>query len=372
VYSNGALVVNWVASYSAYPVIDGDMAKLTEKGNYGNYDAHFIPVVAKNPNNAQAMSYYPTKPNQNHTYTEMVVFESAQCLPRYLVELQLSLPKALAGLSISSVNLDTFFPSNHTSITPNYLLAAAHAAYQHCLSKPYSLAQHQGKDWTKMDWQFSDKGITISRPNHGLAHTLRSMAYAPYVVEAYIEYHEDDLTVSKTKALKASIAELQLALLFFVAGRENEMSSFNDAIVYKRFRENSALWFEKYVQYSQLNLPADKLALYKDAIIKSSFTISPIHSIMKICHDLDTMRCMNKQTYGLICNDIAKQIGQNHTERLQELVWLSLITTGDRVLAKDESRDYDADKFITASTDPSKCLAQIQWAIKGWKQKHGL
>jgi hypothetical protein len=197
------------------------------------------------------------------------------------------------------------------------------------------------------------------------------MAYVPYVIKAYIEHHEDDLTGKKIKELKASIAELQLALLFFVAGRENEMSSFDDVVAYKRFRENSALAFEQYVKNSQLNLPADKLALYKDAIIKSSFT-SPIHSIMKVCHDLDTMRCMSKQIYGSICHDIAKQIGQNHTEHLQELVWLSLITTGDRVLAKDDSREYDADKFVAASTDPSKCLAQIQWAIKGWKQKNGI
>ena len=94
VYSQGALFLNWVAIYSAYPTIEGDMGKLTEKGNYQNYDAHFVPVVPKtsNPNES---SYFPCKPNQKHTYTEVVVFDSAACLPRYLVQLQPILTKTL-------------------------------------------------------------------------------------------------------------------------------------------------------------------------------------------------------------------------------------------------------------------------------------
>eukprot|EP00727_Mastigamoeba_balamuthi_P001731 m51a1_g11555 hypothetical protein (584) ;mRNA; r:4175-16007 len=43
VYSRGALLVNWVSFFSAYPVVDGDMEKLVGKGSYSNYDAHFIP-----------------------------------------------------------------------------------------------------------------------------------------------------------------------------------------------------------------------------------------------------------------------------------------------------------------------------------------
>lgn len=93
VYSRGALILNWVATFSAYPVIDGDMPKLTEKGNYQNYDAHFIPVAPANPTNPYEVNYFPCKPNQKHQYTEVVVFEKSQCLPRYLVELQPNLPK---------------------------------------------------------------------------------------------------------------------------------------------------------------------------------------------------------------------------------------------------------------------------------------
>jgi len=99
----GALILNWTAFFSAYPVMDGDMKKLETKGNYSNYDAHFIPVVPRNPDNPGEVVYYPTKPNKSSTYTELVVFQSAACLPRYLVELQPMLVKPITSSGV-------FFP----------------------------------------------------------------------------------------------------------------------------------------------------------------------------------------------------------------------------------------------------------------------
>ncbi len=93
-YPRPALLMNWVASFSAYPVIDGDMPELQGKGNYGNHDAHFIPVRPANPKDPQEVNFYPCRLNEKYTYTEMVVFQSAQCLPRYVVELQSDLLKS--------------------------------------------------------------------------------------------------------------------------------------------------------------------------------------------------------------------------------------------------------------------------------------
>jgi len=93
-YCQGALLVNWVAFYSAYPVIDGDMDKLMGKPAYQNYDAHFVPVVPQFPD-PDCASFIPCKPKQKHRYQEIVVFDSARCLPRYLVELQPSFPKTI-------------------------------------------------------------------------------------------------------------------------------------------------------------------------------------------------------------------------------------------------------------------------------------
>lgn len=93
IYSKGALLLNWYACFSVYPVIEGDLTKLIGKGNYGNYDAHVAPVVPEFPGEPESDSYIPCKPGQIPQYTEIVVFETSQCLPRYLVELQKSLLK---------------------------------------------------------------------------------------------------------------------------------------------------------------------------------------------------------------------------------------------------------------------------------------
>jgi WD40 repeat protein/serine/threonine protein kinase len=103
VYFRGALLMNWAACRSAYPVIDGDMSKLTGKANYQNYDAHLVPVVPEHPLHDDSASYIPCKPGQIPRYTEMVVFDRTQCLPRYLVELQPSLPKAPSAQPVASL-----------------------------------------------------------------------------------------------------------------------------------------------------------------------------------------------------------------------------------------------------------------------------
>jgi hypothetical protein len=99
VYAQGALIINWVAVYSVFPTIHGDMDKLKGKGNYQNYDGHFVPVYPKNPNNPHEAVYYPCTPQQKHVYTELVVFDPAQVLPRYLITLQPALPSSPQVLS---------------------------------------------------------------------------------------------------------------------------------------------------------------------------------------------------------------------------------------------------------------------------------
>jgi hypothetical protein len=101
VYSSGALLLNWVAVFSPFPVIAQDEENLIEKGNFQNYDAHFAPVYPSQPGSA---SYYACPHDQPHKYTELVVFDSSQILPHYIVELQpnlnlhsLSPPTSLAA-----------------------------------------------------------------------------------------------------------------------------------------------------------------------------------------------------------------------------------------------------------------------------------
>src|SRR5262249_54780434 len=58
------------------------------RASYANYDAHVVPVRPKNPYNQREDTYHPCRIDESPTYTEVVVFDKAQCLPRYLIGLQ--------------------------------------------------------------------------------------------------------------------------------------------------------------------------------------------------------------------------------------------------------------------------------------------
>ena len=93
-YSKGALTLNWMASYSAYPVIYGDLEKLTTTDKYKNYDSHFVPLCAEEAKGTLEVNYLPTKPQQTADCHAMLVVNNEQCLPRYLVHLQATLLKS--------------------------------------------------------------------------------------------------------------------------------------------------------------------------------------------------------------------------------------------------------------------------------------
>ena len=67
------------------------MATLEGKGAYQNYDAHFIPVASVQPNNPKCMVYYPCFENQKPAWDEIVVFQQAQTLPSFIIEVQADL-----------------------------------------------------------------------------------------------------------------------------------------------------------------------------------------------------------------------------------------------------------------------------------------
>lgn len=86
VYSDGTLLLNWVAFYSPFPVVRSDMSFLARGANYSNYDAHYALVVPYDKVNTEA--YVPlSELQQKYQYDELVVFESSQVLPRYLITL---------------------------------------------------------------------------------------------------------------------------------------------------------------------------------------------------------------------------------------------------------------------------------------------
>jgi len=87
----GVICLAWVSMREPFPFAgDDDQSEMAEQrgiGAYKSYDAHIIPVV-RQPNSL----YYPTKPGENPTYYELVVFNSTQTLPCFIVELMVDSP----------------------------------------------------------------------------------------------------------------------------------------------------------------------------------------------------------------------------------------------------------------------------------------
>ncbi len=114
-YSKGALLLSWVSMREPYPVISdkaypqkcSDMQMLEGKGAFHNYDTHFVPVASILPDDPHCMVYYPCVHKQPPAWHEIVVFQKAQALPSFIVEIgvdllpSLSLNYTFAGLYAS-------------------------------------------------------------------------------------------------------------------------------------------------------------------------------------------------------------------------------------------------------------------------------
>lgn len=368
VYSkkSGVLIFNWVASYKAYPIVhyynndnqnpdkkyDKTKQMYEGKSNYSKFDAHFVPVVPKDPNMENELDYFPPIPLNNsiydYKYTEMVVFESAQCLPRYLVRLQ-------SNTTSSRYNL---FSNKLNRVTSLY--EAAYYIYKEFLSKPYTLQTN------KTDWEYKYDGITIPRPNHGLAHTLRKVFYVPYVIEYYLEHQSSlerpSLTAEAKQILLASRFEVQLELLFSVVGRENETSWDKDKDAYERFAQTSNKAFKDYIERKKICLQ------YFYNVDKA--IMDHIKAIKQTCHCIDLIRCLTDNEInqkGGVKDTIIKYVGENNYNSLIGLAYHCLVSTGNRVLDFPKKHEYNHELFIKASRNVLECVQLIQQGIEAWR-----
>jgi len=85
VYGNGVCLLCFVSILNAFPVIYEDMPDLLGAGNYSNCDVHFVPVVPKNPYFENEIIYLATKAGDIPVYDELVVFQDAQIIPRFII-----------------------------------------------------------------------------------------------------------------------------------------------------------------------------------------------------------------------------------------------------------------------------------------------
>ena len=95
-YSGGHVLLSWVSMREPFPVIgspgQSDMAKLRGKGAFGSCNAHFAPVASTMPSEPYHIDYVPAMDNQKPIFDEYVVFQSAQTLPQFWIELEPDFP----------------------------------------------------------------------------------------------------------------------------------------------------------------------------------------------------------------------------------------------------------------------------------------
>jgi hypothetical protein len=217
------------------------------------------------------------------------------------------------------------------------------------LNQPYTLGT------LKYDWEFK----SVHRPNHGLVHTLRTMAYVPFVVkylkECYPKFAGD--------AVLNAIPVIQLGMLFFVAGRENEAGSRDDAVAYERFRHNSAKAYRNYLSLFSIPLSGFEQRV-ADAICNCEFETSAVHCVMRIAHDVDCLRCQIPTIYDAICSPFPKYISLVNTVKLRLLVLECTLVTGDRIFGDNANlRTYDPDRFVECSKNVQSCIDAIESAV---------
>lgn len=123
-------------------------------------------------------------------------------------------------------------------------LAGNVRVFDSCLKSPifldaitHSYKTHLQHRYKEGDNKLEHGGITVWRANHGLAHTIRVASYLPVVVSAV-----------GIKLSQAEVHKAQVALCFFVTGRESETSFRGDKAAYKRFRDASAANYLAYAQ----------------------------------------------------------------------------------------------------------------------------
>jgi len=88
VYGEGVMFLCFLATINPYPIVWEDRNRFRGKGNYANYDSHFAPVVPTSSRSNHPFStsiYEPVKDREQPIYDELVAFQDASVVIRYVI-----------------------------------------------------------------------------------------------------------------------------------------------------------------------------------------------------------------------------------------------------------------------------------------------
>jgi len=178
------------------------------------------------------------------------------------------------------------------------VLAAAEYVYQTRLSKPYTdtVPREEGPGHELQPYITID-GKRLHRPIHGLAHTMRTLMYShllfPLLQESARKKQISEGVYQPLAYLTPlDLKKINIAQLFFVAGRESE-ASYGSA--YYRYHKAGADQFAHYARKNLTHLfSEEEIVLYARCIEdrgEDRHNWSPQANIIGLCHMIDLMRC---------------------------------------------------------------------------------
>jgi len=214
---------------------------------------------------------------------------------------------------------------------------------------------------------FKANGQEIQRPNHGLAHTLRSVFYIPMLA-----------SLGRLQISQGDLKKIQVAALFYVSGRESEAAIQTEPDLYKQYRLASGQNYLTYATSKGWN-DNDKARFSKAVRNPFGKLSDPANLLIALGHELDMLRCKPKEEYEtvLLAEKIAyfyrnkldqqgqlkkPKIDEPSLQKLKTVALAATKATGDKIFRPGTKRN--AHLFIKASTDVNYCidlLLNLKW-----------
>lgn len=251
-------------------------------------------------------------------------------------------------------------------------------AIRHVYYKHVGLSYLDAKQFP-LDAELHTKQGTLYRPNHGLAHTLRKMLYLQSVISYFAKYAKDeDLRNIFSSMDDEFLLKLQIASLFLVAGRESDISFYDDPKKYSEYRYNSAAYFAGYVKNnplftnSDINNLADIIEFLNtpDFFDKTSTINQAIIFLFRFAHNLDLLRCYDARSYAHTMKQFDNIVIISDEQQLEfngllQMASKMLRATDDRLMSDimdgkitEASKDYGR-LFFSYSTNINLCLSEL-------------
>jgi ankyrin repeat protein len=273
------------------------------------------------------------------------------------------------------------------SIVNAELLKATQYAYDHHYKNAYTQPEVASADLS-----LTIDGVTIKRPNHGMAHVLRKALYIPIIYQLFLSHAKDSEFKDALSNLSAEQLKLiQIAILFSVSGRESELGvvdSKQSMAAYLAYRKKSKANFMEYMKLEGYHHPDKDNEFIETLAEQVKYFGNPeflimvalrnpqpqkvcIYNIMNLAHNLELLRCYTLGEIGprlaniesvLVSFYLNEAFSEHGMPVLLTMANDCLVATGDRQFVAphngklvDVSRSYTS-AFITSSTDATACM----------------